>query len=52
MTTNISTFTDPEYGICIQEDVAFAEGLLFESQKRDLIRCFEDTGKPEQLSLF
>lgn len=49
---NISTFTDPEYGIRIQEDVAFAEGLLFESQKRDLIRCFEDTGKPEQLSLF
>jgi competence CoiA-like predicted nuclease len=48
---NISTFNDPEYGIRVQEDASFAEGWLFEIQKRELIRYFEQPFEPKQLSL-
>lgn len=48
---NISTFTDPEYGVRVQEDASFAEGLLFETQKKKLIRDFENPFEPQQLSL-
>jgi hypothetical protein len=48
---NISTFNDPEYGIRVQEDASFAEGWLFEIQKMELIRYFEQPFEPKQLSL-
>ncbi|MEH2027825.1 hypothetical protein [Nostoc sp.] len=48
---NISTFTNPEYGIRVQENASFVEGFLFESKKKELIRRFENPCKPKQLSL-
>ncbi|MEH2073582.1 MAG: competence protein CoiA family protein [Nostoc sp.] len=48
---NISTFTDPEYGVRIQEDASFSEGVLFEIKKKELVRCFENPFEPQQLSL-
>jgi competence CoiA-like predicted nuclease len=49
-TQNISTFTDREYGIRVQENVSFAEGYLFELSRKKLIYAFEEPSKPEQLS--
>lgn len=50
-TANIATFTDSKYGIRVQKDAVFAEGYLFELQKKELLYAFEDPGEPKQLSL-
>jgi hypothetical protein len=48
---DISTYTDPEYGIRLQYDALFTEGILFRLSKKYLIRAFEDASI-SQMTLF